>query len=678
MPGTTKGRRFAVKLAAFATFLAWGQGALPQSTSSDDRTPVVPQTLQPVTITAERHAENIKDVPVSASTLAGDVLDAINTGGQDLQGLASRAPSLNVESSFGRAFPRFYLRGYGNVDFHQNASQPVSVVYDDIVLESPVLKGFPIFDLDGIEVLRGPQGTQFGRNTPAGVVKFNSAAPDFAALGGYLSASDATHHTNNIEGAINIPLSSEWAARLSILSQHRDDFIDNSHTGQKDQYGGYDDEAARLQFLYQPNRDFSALLNFHTHTQVGSASLFRANIIQPGSNNLSSNYNLTSIATDGQNGQKLETYGTNLHLRWNLGEVTLSSVTGLEKVHVFSRGDIDGGFGASFAPPSGPGFIPFPVESADGTSNHHQFTEEVRLESNGGGPFGWQTGVYYFDESYHINNYSYDTLNGGALTSFIRSRQQNKAYAVFGSAKYALTDRLEFRGGVRYTRDDKDFSTDPINQPGGTSDVDDSNLLTAKPLNSRLSYDGSVVFKLTGDTSLYARAATGFRGTTIQPAAEFNAQSIAAPETVVSYEGGIKSDLFDRNARVSFDIYRYDVKNQQLTAVGGVTNSTILVNAKKTLGEGAELDFQAYLLKDLLVTLGGSYNYTRIKDPNLSVVACAACTVLDPPGSVPGTVRLDGNPLPQAPRFSANLTARYGIPYRNGEFFAFTDWTYRS
>ena len=105
--------------------------------------------------------------------------------------LAARVPSLNVESSFGRAFPRFYIRGYGNTDFRLNASQPVSLIYDDVVQENPILKGFPIFDLDQIEVLRGPQGTLFGRNTPGGVVKFDSVKPS-SETSGYLSASYAT------------------------------------------------------------------------------------------------------------------------------------------------------------------------------------------------------------------------------------------------------------------------------------------------------------------------------------------------------------------------------------------------------------------------------------------------------------------------------------------------------
>ena len=129
-------------------------------------------------VTAERRIENIQEVPNSISTISGETLDAHqHRAARTCACLSGRVPSLNIESSFGRAFPRFYIRGYGNTDFRLNASQPVSLVYDDIVQENPILKGFPVFDLDRIEVLRGPQGTLFGRNTPAGVVKFDSAQP---------------------------------------------------------------------------------------------------------------------------------------------------------------------------------------------------------------------------------------------------------------------------------------------------------------------------------------------------------------------------------------------------------------------------------------------------------------------------------------------------------------------
>src|SRR5690606_26368190 len=131
-----------------------------------------------------RKVEDAKAVPIAVSVIDSDRLDIAGSGGEDIRFLASRLPSLNIESSFGRAFPRFYARGLGNTGFDLNASQPVSLVYDEVVLENPILKGFPAFDLDQVELLRGPQGTLFGRNTPAGVVKFNSALPD-EVFGGY-------------------------------------------------------------------------------------------------------------------------------------------------------------------------------------------------------------------------------------------------------------------------------------------------------------------------------------------------------------------------------------------------------------------------------------------------------------------------------------------------------------
>src|SRR4029079_5073726 len=115
--------------------------------------------------------------PVSVGVVDSQQLAVINSSGADIRGLSGKVPSLNIESSFGRTFPRFYIRGLGNTDFDLNASQPVSIVYDDVVLENPILKGFPVFDIDDVEVLRGPQAPCFGRNTPAGIVKFDSVRP---------------------------------------------------------------------------------------------------------------------------------------------------------------------------------------------------------------------------------------------------------------------------------------------------------------------------------------------------------------------------------------------------------------------------------------------------------------------------------------------------------------------
>ncbi|NGZ85419.1 TonB-dependent receptor [Duganella aceris] len=620
--------------------------------------------LETVVVTAQRRAENIKDVPVSVSLLKAEKLDVLLSSGQDIRVLAGKVPSLNVESSNGRTFPRFYIRGYGNTDFSTFASQPVSLVYDDVVQENGILKGFPIFDVAGVEVLRGPQGTLFGRNTPAGVVKFESEKPNLKKIEGYYNLSWATHNTVNLEGAANIPLSNEWAMRVSTLRQHRDDFVDNTFTKQNDELEGYNEHAERVQFLYKPSTTFDALFNVHQRSTTGSARLFRANLIKRGTNDFADGYDFTKINTNGKNFQNLTTNGGSARLTWDLGSVRLFSITGYEGVdNYLSRGDIDGG---------APGQVPFPVETGGGLQGLHQYSQEFRVESKNAGPLNWQTGVYYFKESAdgYSNNYNSDT---GAQTSHLASHQNNTAYAAFGSLTYDLSADWILRGGVRYTHDEKDFATTSainVTQIGPKS-VDTN--------KNKANWDLSATYKINPDVNAYARVATGFRAPSIAAASASVPITVADAETITSYEAGIKADLFNRRARATLSVYNYDVKNQQLTVVGGSSNVTKLINAAKTNGRGIEADFEAFITPDFKVTAGGSYNYTKIDDPSLYVAQCATakCTITDPIAAN-GLVSINGNPLPQAPKYTVNATARYNWALANGNLFVLTDWAYRS
>jgi iron complex outermembrane receptor protein len=621
--------------------------------------------LETVTVTAQRRTENIKDVPVSVSLLKDEKLDVLLSGGQDIRLLAGKVPSLNVESSNGRTFPRFYIRGYGNTDFSTFASQPVSLVYDDVVQENGILKGFPIFDVAGVEVLRGPQGTLFGRNTPAGVVKFESEKPNFKKVDGYYNLSWATHNTVNAEAAVNVPLSSEWAMRVSTLRQHRDNFVDNTYTKQNDVLEGYNEHAERVQFLYKPSTTFDALFNVHSRRTTGSARLFRANIIKKGTNDFADGYDFTKINTNGLNMQSLDTNGGSARLTWDLGSVKLFSITGYEGVdNYYSRGDIDGGT------PTGPGFIPFQVQTGGGLTGLHQYSQEFRVESKNAGPLNWQTGVYYFKESADGYSNNFDS-NTQAQTSHLASHQNNTASAVFGSLTYDLSEKVVLRGGLRYTDDKKDFRTvEAVNVTQiGPKSVEES--------KSKTNWDLSATYKVNKDVNAYARVATGFRAPSIAAASASVPITVADAETITSYEAGIKADLFNRRARASVSIYDYDVKNQQLTVVGGNSNVTKLINAAKTAGRGLEADFEAFVTPDFKVTAGGSYNFTEIKDPSLSVAKCGSCTVTDPINAA-GRVVIDGNPLPQAPKYILNATARYNWALADGNLFVLTDWSYRS
>ncbi|MBJ7409289.1 MAG: TonB-dependent receptor [Phenylobacterium sp.] len=633
-----------------------------------------------VLVTAQKKSENINDVPLAVTAVSGEKLDAIRSSGGDIRVFSARVPSLTMESSFGRTFPRPYIRGLGNTDFDLNASQPVSFVYDEVVLETPVLKGFPLFDIDQVEVLKGPQGTLFGRNTPAGVLKFDSAKPT-QTFEGYAQASYATHSTINAEGAVSGPIvEGLLAGRLSAIYQHRDNWVDNTLTPKKNDSEGYDQFAIRGQLLFTPTEDLSALLNLHYQHLDGTPRVFRANIIQPGTNNFVPGFKRDEISQDAQGRavQKIESAGASLKLDYDFGEgmPTLTSITAYERVDAYSRGDIDGGFGAVFAPPSGPGFIPFPAESADGIPFHRQFTQEVRLAGQNG-PLGYTVGAFYFNESIKIDSFDYNTLAGGALQGYAYQNQKSESWALFANLDYDVSERLNVGGGIRYSDDKKDFLAQRTLSPFGAPATA---ILRANPDTSEVSFNVNATYAVSDDVNVYARVARGYRAPSIQGRLVFgDTLSVADKETVMSYEAGVKGTLPNARARFDAAVFYYRANDLQITAVGGGANFNRLLNADKAVGYGFEFNAEAEPVDRLVLTAGLSYNNTEIKDPNLFTQPCGGgCTVLDPAGPIAGTVRIDGNSLPNAPKWIANVTAGYSWPVGEGEIFVFTDWAYRS
>jgi iron complex outermembrane recepter protein len=640
--------------------------------------------LEEIVVTAQKREETVKEIPISVTALPESTLGVLTAGGADVKFLSGRVPSVIAESSFGRAFPRFYIRGLGNTDFDLNASQPVSMVYDEVVLENPVVKGMPVFDLDRIEILRGPQGTLFGRNTPAGAIKFESIKPsqDFEA---YVQGSYGTFGTADLKGAVGGGLTDTLSARLAFAWQAQDDWVDNTFTGRDNELGGYDNFAYRLQFLWEPNERFDALLNIHGWDVDGTARLFRANIIQPGTNRLVPDFDHRKVAFDGLNQQDISAQGGVLNLNYAFDTGNLISITGYETLDMFSRGDIDGGFGASFAPPFGPGFIPFPSESADGIPSLDQLTQEIRFVSNLPGNFQWLAGVYYFKEEFDAETFSYDSLAPGhPVNGYATQTQEATSYAFFGSVDFLASEKWVLKAGLRYTNDEKDFAAERI--------IPVFQLPTIAPVrastdDSFVNWDLSATYKLNPQVNLYGRVATGSRAPSIQGRILFapdfeggtnpatNGVSVADTEDLTSVEFGVKTDLLDRRLRWNTTVYAYEVDGQQLTAVGGQFNVATLLNADKTEGYGLETDLNWKPNRNWLVTLGFSYNKTEIKDPNLTVGPCGGgCTMLDP--VIDGLAYIDGNSLPHAPEIIFNGIIDYKYPVGVGELIASVDWAY--
>lgn len=658
--------KFGLRTAFFAGASAIAITATPGALAQDSET-----GLDTIIVTTQKREENQQEIPISVETLSGDRLSNIQAAGDDILALAARVPSLYAESSNGRLAPRFYIRGLGNVDFDVAASQPVSIVMDDVVQEAAILKSSPLFDIDQVEVSRGPQGTLFGRNTPAGVVKFVTAKPT-QELSYQAQLAYGTYDTVTAQGGIGGALIEDiLSIRVSGLYQRRSDWIDNGATGEDDVLGGFREAAGRLQLLFTPTEDFSLLFNVHGRSNRGTSAIFRANIFDPGSNELNANFDRDTVFFDGggnNNPQEATGLGGSVKLEWDLGPVVLTSITGLEDASSGSRGDIDGG---AFLPSgSFPGFIPFPADTRDSIDDLDQFTQEVRLASDTAGPLNWQAGFYYFDTEFQVTTF------GPGFPPSTTLLHGNDSWALFGQVSYDLTDRFNITGGVRYTEDDR--TLDAIVLPP---------FVTVNPTeveDDDFSWDVSALYALTDGFNIYGRVARGYRGPTIQGrdiafaafSGAVDPQTVATSETILSYEGGFKSEFLDNRARLNATAYYYTIDDQQFSIIGGASNSNQVINADEGIGWGFEVDAEALLTDQFYIAAGFSYNNTEINDPDLATAPCGsgACTVLDPLNTL-GQALIDGNPFPNAPEITFNAFAEYTVPHKDkGEFFVNTDW----
>jgi iron complex outermembrane receptor protein len=635
--------------------------------------------IDEIVVTAQRRSENIREVPFAVTAMNTEALNTLSSGGGDILQLSGRVPSLQVESSNGRYAPRFYIRGLGNVDFDFNASQPVSVVLDDVVLENVYLKGFPLFDVKQVEVLRGPQGTLFGRNTPAGVVKIDTVKPgdDFTGFG---SLAYGNYGSTRAEVGVTLPASDTLSVRVAGLWNHRDDWVNNAYDApfaKKDgkDLGNFDDFAGRVHVAWTPTERLSTLLTLQARDYEGTGTMNRANVLSKGSNELNDRFDRDTVYYDGgrNNYQKQQTTSQSLQVAYDFGPATLTGVVGSYQGSSAGNGDIDGGV---WNDPVNSGPMIFPSETGTLSSDLIQNTYELRLSSNGDGPFGWQVGAFYWDERFNLVSANFNGTGGIMPTIITDIVQKSESWSIFGQGNYQVTEALKLTAGVRYTDDSRDFRGQRI--LGAPLDV------TESVGDEQVSWDVSALYEVNDSLNLFARVASGYRGPSIQGRiAMSNVVTTADSETVMSYETGFKARLWNGRARLNATAYFYEVSDLQLTAIGGAGNFNQLINADKGEGYGVEIDGDVYLGAGFSLAGGFAWNHTEIKDADLFVGTCGApCTITDPTVTVgtPSKVlaNINGNPFPQAPEYTANLTLNYVRPIGDDqELFASTDWVLR-
>lgn len=654
-----------------------------------------------VVVTAQRRSENTLAVPVSVSVIRPELLQDFHAAGSDtLLTLSGKVPGLYVETSTGRIFPRFYIRGLGNIDFYLGASQPVEIIQDDVVEEHVVLKSNPVFDVADIEVLKGPQGSLFGRNTTAGIVKFDTAQPT-ETWAGQGSVSYGRFNSVNLDAGIGGSLNKDGTIsfRLSGLFQHRDGWISNTYTGPSDDgtvaghntLNGFDERDIRLQILAKPSDAFSVRVSGHYRDYAGSASIFYRGSILPGTNTVPASLDRSVVAYDEaqNNPQAYKTHGISLKAAYDFGGATLTSITAWEHASGYSRGDTDGGAAANFGGTAANYCAVGCGESQGQLRYLDQWTQELRLASRDTGRFTWQVGGIYFDQR---DNTEFDQrsyfLTSNVLgttpnpNNFVLLHDHNYSWAGFGQASFKLTDRLTATGGVRVTQDTKttnlllhpNFATLAVPVTAPASSYACGTAQYCRLSDTKPSFDGSLLYRLSDEASVFARVARGFRGPTVQgrSAVFATAYTTAASETNTSYEGGVKTAFWDGRIHFNASGFFYVVDNIQLNG-NDANGNGVLFNARRGKGYGTEAELDAHPVPNLRIGAGLSLLHTEIDDTSVYAQVGAAGgvlseRVLDPTVRIGNNyfAQINGNPFPNAPDYNVNVNARYDLPLGDG------------
>ena len=625
-------------------------------------------TIEEVVVTAQKRSENLQDVPVSVTAISGTALQ--DRGVTNVIGLNNLAPGLRVSSGDAAANPKIFIRGVGLSDFNPNSSSGVGIYVDGVYVGSPLAQMSGFFDVGQIEVLRGPQGTLYGRNTNGGAVNITTKRPTQSftaeATGEY-----ATYNAINLQGAVGGPIvADKLAVRVAGQFVKDDGYTYNRVTG--NDVNATDYWAMRVSALYTPTSDFEALFQLNRFVNRGDATQPQHRALFPNSAAATGVGGFCATAaygtaqcgdlfgyvdTDGddrataanQEGKdKIDLFGGSANMSWNLGSVSLVSVTAYSWAHRNAFENTDSS--------------PNQMIEINYLARQQQFTQELRLQSNDSADsrLKWVVGAYYMDETVKDAS-TQDVLRdlrplfpaGFSLENSVATfsypyTQKTKGYAAFGQADYAITDRLTGTVGLRYSADRKSFDYRSIAEGGLFT------LLTSNQKKTFAAWSGrlGLRYELTDDTNVYATynrgyKAGGFFGGLATTPAEVEPY---ANEKLDSYEVGVKSQLFDRRVRLNMSAFYYDYQDQQVFAQALRNGLTVLVldNAASSKVYGAEVETSARITQNLRI------------DAGLSLLHAEFGTYLSEGQDY------TGNRLPQSPKLTFNVAANYTQPLQSG------------
>lgn len=614
--------------------------------------------LEVIVVTAQKRTENIQEVPVSIS--AFDRQSLSNLGILLPSDIAQQTPNLQISQPYGDAQPIFTLRGISMMDFNTNQSSPVGIYVDESSVEASFMQASQLFDIERAEVLRGPQGTLYGKNTTAGAINFTSRAPEFER-NGRLHLSYGNNNNLRVSGAgETVFLDDTLGLRTAFTYSDSDGFYENHYEGAED-LREINNWALRTSLRYKTD-DIDATLRLQSGKTLGNtagiiaegrgpngydvAGFFSAGAIEQ---RIDKNYDDFEGSEDKVGVYRTEIDSLNLTIKGALTKgIDYTSVTAWSKGKALN----ENGDGS-----------PVSILEIDWGSKIEQWSQDLRLTTNFDSDLNAIVGLFVSHDKMNIQNdlsfllfteslgVPFDpSLATSGFTVGQRYQQQRDSQAIYTHLTYDINESLEGFLGLRYTKDEGILS----NVYSWLGDYDANHaydLIVDQPDkrydNDKVSGSMGLKYQLSDELMFYGSYSQGYRSSAFNGGATFSTTelTVAEPETVEAYEIGLKSRWLNNRLQLNGALFHNDYKNQQLVNIVGAVR--FLENAGSSYIYGAELELSALLTEDLSINIGLGFLDTEYDELSLT----------NPATSLP--VDLSGNDLPSAPSVNMNIAVDY-------------------
>ena len=632
------------------------------------------QSLDEVTVTATRRAESIQDVPVSVTSVSADIMEKV--GITDVEDLTALVPNFEINSS--PVIPNLYIRGLGGGLTH-SIEQSVGRFVDDVYIGRSVLNLHPFMDVASVEVLRGPQGTLFGKNTAAGamIMRTNDPTQDFdAGLNVSYGSYETTGGVTEVNGFVSGGLSERVSGRVAFLYKDRDGFYRNLSTpggpdgAQREDYG----VQGKLRFDVSDATTINLKASYMEYEEDGSdvaemaviggppLPFWQARWTDSGVTNADEftagldwnvYYNCAEAFSTAEAGnvsigawcpmRDMESTNVTFDVEHEIeaGSIKfIAAIQDYEYVHRFHG--LDGGFGNFFR--------------AERAEEFDTFSSELRFTSEAGGSFDYIAGIYYEDSE--IKRRQDSDLNVGLFGGpFIREHepwsQQTESFAVFGQARYQFTDRVTGLLGARYSDETKDFAIERFYTPYGSDSPilnQDINLRTESRSEDKFTPAATLQFSVNDDVNIFATVSRGHKtGGFSDRIDSQDAPLQFDAEVIDAIELGMKASWLDNAVTLNLTLFNMDIEGLQLATQtpGSLGDDFVVGNAADSTSQGFEAELNWALSEAFW--FGLNYAYTDATyDEFIGSASCAPEFV-----NSDGDCDLSGQPLQFAPKNKA-------------------------